>query len=134
MSSDVAFLSTIPAVSAISTISKGFSIRGQLTCHEDLVLEGRVEGGPIWCERGAVTIAAGATVTGDIIARDITVFGSVSGTLLATEIVDIRAPACVTGRIVSATIILEDGASFNGRVEPRHVEAALSVARYRRAG
>jgi cytoskeletal protein CcmA (bactofilin family) len=71
-------------------------------------------------------------VTGDVVARDITVSGVVNGTLLAKEVVDVRTTANVTGRIVSMRLILHDGATFHGDVEPQQVEAAMTVARHRR--
>ena len=42
--------------------------------------------------------------------------------------------ARVTGRVVAPRFMLAEGAAFNGRVEPQHLDAALSVARHRRAG
>ena len=107
-------------------------VTGEISSTEDLVLQCRVHGGPIWSDDGAITVAAAASVTGDIIARDITVHGSVNGTLLATEVVDIRSTATVTGRVVARRLIIDEGAQFNGSVEPQHLEAALSVARHRR--
>jgi cytoskeletal protein CcmA (bactofilin family) len=86
----------------------------------------------VWCENRAVTIASSAHVVGDVIARDITVFGRIAGQLLATDVVDVRAEATVTGRVVSKRFILNDGASFNGRAEPQHVDTAFRVARYQR--
>jgi cytoskeletal protein CcmA (bactofilin family) len=107
-------------------------VNGEISSNEDLVLECRVQGGPIWSNGHTITVAATAVVTGDIIARDITVLGTVAGTLLATEVVDIRPTATVTGRVVAPQLILGDGAHFNGTVEPQHREAAVSVARHRR--
>jgi cytoskeletal protein CcmA (bactofilin family) len=75
-------------------------------------------------------IAAGAHVSGDVIARDITVFGRATGQLVATEVVDVRARAEVSGRVVSRRFILDPEATFTGRVEPQHLEAAISVARF----
>jgi cytoskeletal protein CcmA (bactofilin family) len=110
-----------------------FCVRGEVTVTEDVTIEGTIIGGPLWCEGCAVTVAATASVTGDIIARDITAFGAVSGTLLATHVVDIRPSATVAGRVVSPRLILEEGACFTGAVDPEHLEAALRVARYRRS-
>ena len=86
--------------------------------------------GPVWCEDKAVTIASTADVVGDIMARDITVFGKTAGQLLATDVVDVRAEATVTGRVVSKRFILNEGARFNGRAEPQHVDTAFRVARF----
>jgi cytoskeletal protein CcmA (bactofilin family) len=115
----------------MTTLGKTISVKGELRVLEDLTVEGRVEG-PVWCENRAVTIASSAHVVGDVIARDITVFGRIAGQLLATDVVDVRAEATVTGRVVSKRFILNDGASFNGRAEPQHVDTAFRVARYQR--
>ena len=113
----------------MTTLSKTILIKGELHVREDLTVEGRIEG-PVWCEDRAVTIASTAHVVGDVMARDITVFGRIAGQLLATDVVDVRAEASVTGRIVSKRFILNEGASFNGRAEPQHVDTAFRVARF----
>jgi cytoskeletal protein CcmA (bactofilin family) len=113
----------------MTIVTKAILIKGELHVREDLTVEGRIEG-PVWCEAGAVTIASTAHVIGDIMARDITVFGSTAGQLLATDVVDVRAEATVTGRVVSKRFILNEGARFNGRAEPQHVDTAFRVARF----
>lgn len=112
-------------------IDRTIVIRGDVQSTSDLTLYGRVEGA-LYAERVAVTLASTATVVGDVIARDITVFGFVDGSLIATEVVDLREGASVRGRVVSARLILNEGATFNGRVEPQHLDAAIKVARHRR--
>ncbi len=112
-------------------IGSAIEVRGEIQTTEDVAIEGSVEG-PIWSDGLAVVVAANATIVGDIVARDITIFGSVTGTMVASEVVDIRATARVKGRIVAAGVILADGGSFNGTVHPQHLKAALSVARHRR--
>lgn len=108
---------------------QSLTIRGEVRSSEDLTVEGRIEG-PITCETGAVVVTEGASVTGDIIARDLTILGRVEGQMIATDIVDVRAGAFVTGHVVSRDFILHDGADFMGRVEPQHLEAALRVAKF----
>ena len=108
------------------------SIKGSIDCVEDLMVEGRVEG-HVWNENHAVTVAAGAVVTGDIVARQITVRGAVDGTLMATGRIEIFEEARVTGRVLSKVLLLAEGASFNGKAEPQHLDAALKVARHRRS-
>jgi cytoskeletal protein CcmA (bactofilin family) len=111
-------------------LGKTVRVKGEVRADEDLTIEGRVEG-PIWCRDGAVTVAPSAEITGDVVARDITVFGRVNGQLVATEVVDVRVDASVTGRVVSARFILNDGARFNGRAAPQDLEVALSAARFK---
>jgi cytoskeletal protein CcmA (bactofilin family) len=115
----------------VAVVESGLRVRGQISASEDLVIDGQIEGGPILGEGIAIVIAPNATVKADILARDITVYGSVFGTLLAKDVVDIRESARVTGRVVSVRIILADGAVFNGTVEPQQLEAAIRVAQHR---
>jgi cytoskeletal protein CcmA (bactofilin family) len=107
------------------------AIRGSVDCVEDLLIEGRIEG-HIWNENHVVIIGADAVVMGDIVARQITVRGAVEGTLMATGRVDIMNEGRVVGRVLSGTFMLADGALFNGKAEPQHLDAALKVARHRR--
>jgi cytoskeletal protein CcmA (bactofilin family) len=112
----------------MTTLGSTISIKGELRANEDLTLEGHIEG-PVWCD-GSLVLASSADVNGDVTARDITVFGRFAGQLVATEVVDIRKNADVSGRIVTERLILEDSARFNGRSEPQHLEAALRVAKF----
>jgi cytoskeletal protein CcmA (bactofilin family) len=113
----------------MTTITRAVTITGEVRATDNLTLEGRVEGS-IWCERGELIVTATAEVRGDIIARDIVVFGQVTGQIVGTEVVDVRASADVEGRVIARRFILEGGATFKGRVEPQHLDTAIRVARF----
>ena len=115
----------------MSLQGRTIAIRGSVECVEDVLIVGRIDG-HIWNENHTVTVGADAVVTGEIVARQITVRGTVEGTLLATGRVDIKAEGRVSGRVLSETFVLADGGLFNGKAEPQHLEAALEVARHRR--
>ena len=115
----------------MSLQGRTIAIRGNVESVEDLLIEGRIDG-HIWNENHVVTIGADATVTGDIVARQITVRGAVEGTLLATGRVDIMDEGRVIGRVLSQKLTLADGGLFQGKAEPQHLDAALTVARHRR--
>jgi cytoskeletal protein CcmA (bactofilin family) len=116
-------------IDGMSLFGRTLLVRGEVRTGEDLTIEGRVEG-PVLAEGAAIVLGPSASVTGDVIARDITVFGRIDGQLVATEIVDLRAGAEVTGQVVTQRLAINDGALFNGRVVPQQLEAALRVARY----
>ena len=116
----------------MTKLSSALLVRGEIWSDEDLVIEGRIEGW-ICADKMQVTVASGGSVDGELIARDIIVYGSVVGSLVATEVVDLRESACVGGRVVSERVILVDGTTFNGTVEPQQLHAALNVARHRHA-
>ena len=105
-------------------------VTGQVHTTGEFTLDGRIEG-QLLCEGGAVVIAAGAEVRGDVFARDITVLGRADGQLIATDVVDVRAGAAVSGRVMARRMILNEAASFNGRVEPQHLDAAITVLKYK---
>ena len=62
----------------------------------------------------ALTVAAGARVEARILARDVTVLGTVSGRITATEIIDIRAGARVSGELAAPSVALAEGAEIRG--------------------
>jgi cytoskeletal protein CcmA (bactofilin family) len=115
----------------MSTIGVNVRVVGEVLADEDLELAGRIDGAVV-AERSSVVVLASADITGDVIGRDITVHGRISGRLIATEFVDLAAGCAVVGPVMAARFILNEGAQFKGRVEPQHVDAALRVARFER--
>jgi cytoskeletal protein CcmA (bactofilin family) len=108
------------------------SVIGEVAASEDLLVEGVVSGS-IDMPGCALTIAAGARVDARILARDVTILGSFSGRITATEIIDVRDGARVSGEVVAPKVALAEGAEIQARVETRRVDAAVHVARYRMA-
>jgi cytoskeletal protein CcmA (bactofilin family) len=106
------------------------SVVGDVAATEDLLVEGAITG-TIDMPGCALTIAAGARVDARILARDVTIMGSFSGRITATEIIDVRAGARVSGEIAAPKVALAEGADIQARVETRRVDAAVHVARYR---
>ena len=113
----------------MSLPGRTIKIVGEVHATGELVIEGQITG-PIVCENGTVEVRAGAVVEGDVIARDITVFGRAAGQLIATDVVDLRAGAVVAGAVIAPRLILNQEATFNGRVDPKRLDAALGVARF----
>ena len=113
----------------MTKLGQSIVVKGELRASEDVMIEGRIDG-PVFCETGSVILAASCDVRGDIIGRDVTVFGRMTGKIVASEFVDLRADSAVAGLILSKRLIMDDGARFQGRVEPQHLEAALRVAQY----
>jgi cytoskeletal protein CcmA (bactofilin family) len=102
-------------------LDQSIVVRGEIRSTDNLTIEGTVEG-PVWTEGLGVTVAAGATIIGDIFARDITVFGTVSGTLRASTVVDIRESGRVSGQVICGKLILADGAWFTGTAQPERAD------------
>jgi cytoskeletal protein CcmA (bactofilin family) len=123
----------VSASSPIATVMpRTSSVVGDVAATEDLLVEGVVSG-TIDMPGFALTIAAGARVDARILARDVTILGHFSGRITATEIIDVREGARVTGEIAAPKVALAEGAEIQARVETKRVDAAVHVARYRMA-
>jgi cytoskeletal protein CcmA (bactofilin family) len=104
-------------------------IKGELTAHEDVLIAGRVEG-LINVIGHRVMVGAGAHVAGDITATGIAVAGIVEGSLVADEQIHVQRGADLQGDVSAPSVVVEDGALVNGRVDtssaaaPRELKAA----------
>src|SRR5687767_594012 len=116
-----------------TTIGKGITIKGTIHAEEAVIIEGTVTG-DVLAANFDVTVEPGAHVDGAVTARVITVHGNSKGRLIAREIVRVLRSAAVKADIASPRLALEEGAMFNGSVEPARVDAAILVAAYRRKG
>lgn len=115
----------------MSTIIGGnLKVTGTIEADEPVAIVGAITA-DLLVPNHEVTIEAGGRIDGAITARSITVHGGTMGRLIARDIVRMSDGATVHADIASPRIELEEGAIFNGRVEPARTEAALRVAAYR---
>ena len=94
----------------------GLLIKGQIIGDEDLKVDGKVEG-PVSLSNHRLTVGVGAQVTGDIVSREIMIYGSVKGKLRAQERIEIKKDSSVLGDLATPRIMIEDGAYFKGAIE-----------------
>jgi cytoskeletal protein CcmA (bactofilin family) len=111
-------------------IPAGLTIAGELSASEDIVIDGRVDG-QVSAADHQLTVGPGASVRAKLLARVVSVAGTVDGAILATERVRIVAGATVRGHITTPSLVLIDGAHFTGTVDPERTEAGMLVAKYR---
>jgi cytoskeletal protein CcmA (bactofilin family) len=113
-----------------TTIGKGITVKGTIHAEEALTIAGTVTG-DVLAANHDVVVESGGQVDGAVTARIITVHGNSKGRLIAREIVRVLRSAAVKADIASPRLSLEEGATFNGSVEPARVDAAMRVAAYR---
>ncbi len=130
LAADVALHPELDAPDGITAIGRTIIVKGDLCAAEHLIIEGRVEGHVSVPDHG-VAVGQQGTVDADVFARTITVRGSVTGNLTATERVEILATGRVDGRLVAPTIAIDEGAYFKGSVDPKKIDAAIAVGRHR---
>jgi cytoskeletal protein CcmA (bactofilin family) len=119
----------------VANIGKSISIKGDLTGNEDLVIEGRVEGGRIELPGNELTIGANGFVTAEIHAKSVIVIGKVGSSVNATEKIEIQSSGSVHGDVRAPRLIVQEGASLNGSVEMgKEAEKPLAAPLLARTG
>jgi cytoskeletal protein CcmA (bactofilin family) len=104
-------------------IGKNVIVKGQIQSHEDLIVEGQVEG-TIEMIDHQLTVAPSGILHANVTARDVEVRGAVEGNVDASDKVYIRKGAKFVGDIRSAGIVIEDGGYIKGSVDLSRQPAA----------
>ena len=112
----------------VATIGKSVIVRGELSGSEDLYVDGEVEGS-ISLRGQSLTIGPNGRVRANLEARNVIVHGRVDGNVLASERVDLRKSASLTGDISTARVAIEDGAYFKGTIDIQKAEPAKVEAK-----
>ena len=99
--------------------------KGVLSADEDLVVQATVEGA-IAIPRRRLTIGEQGKVKADIQALQFIGEGTVEGDIHSEEAVVITKTADVSGNIFAPRISIDNGATFNGRIEMQRTRAAKS--------
>ena len=99
-----------------ATIGKAVKISGNIYSREDLYVDGELEG-TVEALEHKLTIGPNGTVKATIKAREVVVLGAIHGNVEATDKIEIRKDAKLTGDIRTARIIIEDGAYFKGSID-----------------
>jgi len=112
--------------SEIATIGKSVVVKGELSGSEDLVVDGEVEGS-IALRGQSLTIGPNGRVRANIEARNVILHGRVDGDIHASDRVELRKSASLSGDITTARISIEDGAFFKGTIDIQKPEPAPKI-------
>jgi cytoskeletal protein CcmA (bactofilin family) len=110
----------------IATIGKSVIVRGELSGSEDLYVDGEVEGS-ISLKGQSLTIGPNGRVRANLEARNVIVHGRVDGNITASDRVDLRKSASLTGDVSTARVAIEDGAYFKGTIDIQKAEPVVRV-------
>jgi cytoskeletal protein CcmA (bactofilin family) len=100
----------------LACIGSTIEIKGKIAGEEDLQIDGKVEG-PVALGGQRLTVGRTGQLSSEVTAREVIVYGKVTGNLRASDRVEIKKDGEVTGDIWTARISIEDGAYFKGRIE-----------------
>lgn len=110
----------------VATIGKSVIVKGELSGSEDLFVDGEVEGS-ITLKGQSLTVGPNGRVRANLEARNVIVHGRVDGNITASDRVDLRKSASLTGDISTARIAIEDGAYFKGTIDIQKAEPAARI-------
>jgi len=96
-------------------IGKSFVIKGELTCSEDLYIDGQVEG-TIDPKGNCLTIGPNGRVKANVTACTVVVQGKLEGNIQASDRVDLKQSAVVMADIATQHISIDEGVYFKGSI------------------
>lgn len=109
--------------SATTVIAKGTLIEGKFACNENVRLDGAIHG-EVKVDKRFV-MGDTSYVQGNIHARDAAIKGKIKGDLYIKEALHLMDSAVIEGNITAKTMIVEEGARYNGACKiGEHLAAA----------
>ena len=105
-----------PKSGEFALIGKSVVIKGELSGSEDLYLDGQVEGS-IELRDHNLTVGPNGSVKANVSAKGVVIQGKLEGSLTASERVELRQSAVVTGDVMTQRISIEEGAFLKGKVD-----------------
>jgi cytoskeletal protein CcmA (bactofilin family) len=107
----------------MTTLGPSLNVTGDITSQEDITVHGTVKG-TLTMQQGALVIAPSGKAEATLEGAIITVHGTVSGDLSATVKLELTDTAHVSGSITAPSLVLREGAVFNGIVDMATKKAA----------
>ncbi len=98
-----------------TVIGQGIIIEGEVTSDEAVVVAGTVRGK--LTVDGPLTIEAGGVVEADVGATSLSLGGTVTGNVTASDRVDLLAGSRLVGDVRAGRVTIADGAVFKGSVD-----------------
>ena len=105
-----------PLSADLAQIGKSVVIKGDLSGSEDLSVDGQVEG-TISLKNHSLTVGPHGQVKASVEAKGVAVQGKLEGNVLASDRVELRKTAVVTGDISTQRISIEEGAYLKGKID-----------------
>ena len=99
-------------VNAVSRISEGTSVSGEVSSSNDVRVDGRVEGKMF--SEGRIVVGEKAFIKGTILCTDLDLWGTVEGEVYVKGLLTVKNTASVSGDIHVRRLQVEMGAAING--------------------
>ena len=106
-------MSTKDAGSDLNLIATGTVFEGKIRTPGSIRIDGRIVGEVMATQN--VSIGNGGDINGNISAKNITIGGKITGTVVAQEMLVFESKAVVRGDIRAAKLVVNEGAVYDGK-------------------
>jgi cytoskeletal protein CcmA (bactofilin family) len=114
----------------VTTIGSTIVISGELTSGEDITVQGQVNG-HLTVREAALTIGEQARLQADVRGARVVVKGTLKGSIVASERIELAPTAAVEGSLSANRVILADGTRFNGRIDMGQRTISARIAQFK---
>ena len=105
-----------PSLENVSRLGPSFTLVGEISGEEDLVIEGSFNG-KIYLRNHNLILKQKGQIKADVHARNVTILGKMKGNIYAAGKVFISKDAQMTGDISAFRISILEGAQFKGSIK-----------------
>ena len=123
--------SPIPSTN-FSVLDSHITVSGDLETDGALRIDGRLEGTILRAD--LIVVGEGASIVGDINAREVIVGGSVTGNIFASQRTELQSTGIVAGDIRSAAILIHEGGVVQGRLYIHPISGSTEGGESRSSG
>lgn len=99
-------------VNEVSRIALGASIKGNLTSHTDIRVDGNVDG--MLYSEGRIVVGESASLAGKLFCKNLDLWGKMDGDIYVQDTLSLKSSSAVNGNIFVNKIQVEMGAQLNG--------------------
>jgi cytoskeletal protein CcmA (bactofilin family) len=105
-----------PDTRVLVNLGKSIVIKGEVSGHEDLSIDGKVVG-KVSLQEHNLTVGKHGRLDAELVAKRVIIKGQVTGNVYASEKVDILEGGQLDGDITAPRLSIADGAHFRGKVD-----------------
>ncbi|SNS08724.1 protein CcmA, bactofilin family [Belliella buryatensis] len=107
--------SVVEMVNSSNVISKETVIKGDIKAQGNIRIEGKVEG--IVDSKNKIVIGDSALLVGNLLAVEAEISGKIEGEVHCSGVLFLKKSAIIDGDIYTQKLVVESGATFNGRCQ-----------------
>ena len=97
---------------SINTITKGTTIKGNVSASGDFRLDGILQGNITL--NGKLVVGESGNINGNVVCQNANIIGTVAGNITVQELLTLHSTANVKGDIIINKLCIEPGATFSG--------------------